>query len=185
MTPQHPRPASNQAPRLFDSFRTVGIVFTVLGALAIVLPALATLVIAQLIGWLMLAWGVAGVLLARSFRRFAEWKLVAAGFVLLALAGLYFLLVPGVGASVMTVFVVAGFLIEGILSILLGLRMSGQMGNWQWIVLSGVCAFILGLVVLLQWPTASQWVLGFMVGINFLSTGISLLFVSRAMRQQF
>lgn len=172
----------NSLPKRSDSFRTIGIVFTVLGALAIILPTLATLVIEQLIGWLMLAWGVAGVLLARSFRQFSEWKLIAVGFALLALAGLYFLLMPGVGAAVMTVFLVAGFLIEGILSILLGLRMSGQMGNWQWIVLSGVCAFVLGVVVLLQWPTASQWVLGFMAGLNFLSTGISLLFVSRAVR---
>jgi uncharacterized membrane protein HdeD (DUF308 family) len=38
---------------------------------AIILPTLGTLVIEQLIGWLMLALGVAEVLLACSFRQFS------------------------------------------------------------------------------------------------------------------
>lgn len=91
--------------------------------------------------------------------------------------------VRGVGASGVMVCPVAGFLIAGILSLMSGLRMSGQTGNWQWIVLGGVCADVPGVVVSLQRPTASQWVLEFMVGRDFLCTGISLLFVSRAMRQ--
>lgn len=167
-------------PRTNKTFRNIGVAFALMGAVAALLPAIATLVIEQLLGWVMLAWGVAGIMFARAFKEFSEWMLVAAGFALLALVGLFFLIVPDIGASVMTAFLVAGFIIDGVLSILLGLRMSGQLAHWQWIVASGACAFVLGLVILAYWPTTSQWVLGFVVGLNFLSTGISLLFVARS-----
>ncbi|MGB3243051.1 MAG: DUF308 domain-containing protein [Sulfitobacter sp.] len=166
--------------KLHRSFRNVGIVFAVLGAIAVLVPTVATIVVEQLIGWLLLAWGIAGLFFARSFKAFSEWKMVAGGFLVVTLLGVFFLLFPGVGASVMTAFLVVAFIIEGILSILMGLRMSGQLGNWQWIIVSGVSAFILGIIILLQWPATTQWVLGFLVGLNFLTTGISMMFVSRA-----
>jgi len=49
-------------------------------------------------------------------------------------------------------------------------------------VFSGACAFVLGLIVLFQWPQTTGWVIGFMVGLNFLSTGISMLVIARALR---
>tara|TARA_R110000764_G_scaffold1267_3_gene4951 strand:- start:4086 stop:4622 length:537 start_codon:yes stop_codon:yes gene_type:complete len=164
------------------SFRTVGIVFAGLGAFAILVPAAATVIVEQLVAWLMLFWGVAGLLFARSFRAFSEWKIVAAGFAVVALIGLFFVIYPGTGAAFMTAILIAVFLMEGILSILLGLRMSGQVAHWQWIVASGACSFILGAVILSQWPQTTNWVVGFLVGLNFLSTGIAMLLVSRAAR---
>ena len=146
-------------PRSAQSFRTVGIVFAALGVLAILIPAAATVIVEQLVAWLMLFWGIAGLLFARSF-----------------------MIYPGTGAAAMTAILIAVFLMEGILSILLGLRMSGQVTHWQWIVASGACSFILGAVILSQWPQTTNWVVGFLVGLNFLSTGIAMLLVSRVAR---
>lgn len=164
------------------SFRTVGIVFAGLGVLAMLIPAAATVIVEQLVAWLMLFWGVAGLLFARSFKAFSEWKIVAAGFAVVALIGLFFVVYPGTGAAVMTAILIAVFLMEGILSILLGLRMSGQVAHWQWVVASGACSFILGAVILSQWPQTANWVVGFLVGLNFLSTGLAMLLLSRAAR---
>jgi len=173
--PFHPRPEG-------QGFRNTGWVFAVLGVLAILAPMIATVVVEQLIGWILVFWGIAGILFARNFRAFSEWRIVAAGFVAVLLLGLWFLFVPGVGASFMTVLLIVAFLVEGGLSILLGLRMSGQLPDWPWIVVSGACAFVLGLIVLFQWPQTTSWVIGFMVGLNFLSTGISMLAIARALR---
>ncbi len=181
MTTPDTTSTSNMFVGMGKTFRNVAIVFTVLGALAISVPAVATIVIEQLIGWLLLAWGVAGLLFARSFKQFSEWKVVAAGFVAVGLLGLFFLVFPGVGASAMTAFLVVAFIVEGVLSILLGLRMSGQLRNWQWIIVSGACSFILGIIIVMQWPATAQWVLGFLVGLNFLTTGVSMLLLSRAL----
>ena len=170
----------SEIARMRNRFRAVGLVFAVLGTLAIVLPSVATVLVEEFIAWLMLLWGLAGLLFARSFKAFSEWRIVAVGFAVVAGTGLLFVLVPGWGASFITAILVGVFILEGVLSVLLGLRMSGQVEKWQWIVASGACSFILGIVIMLQWPSTARWVLGFLTGLNFFATGIAMLLVSRA-----
>lgn len=104
---------------------------------------------------------------------------VAACFGLIFKTGLAFALFPEAGASFLTAVLGIVFLMEGVLSILLGLRMSGQLNNWRWIIFRGICVFGLGLFILVQWPQSKHWVLGVLVGMNFLSNGISLFIASR------
>jgi uncharacterized membrane protein HdeD (DUF308 family) len=169
--------------QISGGFRTIGIIFAVLGALAIMLPVVATVVIEQLIAWILIFWGVAGLMFAYNFRPLAEWRIVAMIFAAVLAAGLGFVVFPGAGASFLTIMLIIVFLLEGVISILLGLRMSGQLGGWGWIIFSGTCSFVLGLVILMQWPDTAKWVLGFLVGLNFLSTGLSLLLIARTARQ--
>lgn len=58
---------------------------------------------------------------------------------------------------------------------MVGLRMRGQMPGWGWIVFSGVSALALGALILAGWPGSAAKVLGLLVGLNFLTTGVSLL----------
>jgi uncharacterized membrane protein HdeD (DUF308 family) len=165
-----------------SSFRNVGIVFAVLGLAAILAPAVATFVVEQLVAWLLVFWGIAGLIFARSFRGVSEWRIVALFFAAVLFVGIAFVLFPGRGAAFITGIMVVVFLLDGALSILLGLRLSGQVPSWRWIIVSGACAFVLGIVILVQWPAASTWVLGFLTGLNFLSTGVSMFLISRASR---
>jgi uncharacterized membrane protein HdeD (DUF308 family) len=59
--------------------------------------------------------------------------------------------------------------------------MGRQWATRQGSEVSGVCLFTLGIIVLLQWPNIPSSVLGFLVGLNILSAGVSLLLVSRAL----
>lgn len=164
---------------LGKGFRNAGLVFAALGVAAILAPAVATVVVEQLVAWLLVFWGVAGLIFARSFRRFSEWRIVALFFAAVLIAGLAFVFFPGRGAAFLTAVMVIVFLLDGALSILLGLRLSGQVSSWRWVIASGVCAFMLGIIILMQWPATSTWVLGFLTGLNFLSTGISMFLISR------
>ncbi len=175
-------PTRSSTPKinLTSSFRNVGLVFAALGVAAILAPAVATIFVEQLVAWLLVFWGVAGLVLARSFRSVSEWRIVALFFAAVLIAGLFFVVFPGRGAAFLTAVMVIVFLLEGVLSILLGLRLSGQVPSWRWMIASGACAFLLGIIILVQWPTASTWVLGFLAGLNFLSTGLSMFLISRA-----
>ncbi|NIZ12741.1 HdeD family acid-resistance protein [Phaeobacter sp. HF9A] len=184
MTPDIPDRRALPVAKIGKSLRTVGIIFATLGVLAMLVPAVATLLVEQLVAWLLVLWGGAGLFYARSFKDFSEWRIVAIGFGVIAAVGLGFLFFPSLGAAFMTAILVAVFMLEGVLSVLLGLRMSGQIANWQWIVASGACSFVLGVVVLMQWPETAKWLLGFLAGLNFLSTGVSLILVSRAMQRR-
>ncbi|SNR57849.1 HdeD family acid-resistance protein [Puniceibacterium sediminis] len=165
--------------RIRRGFRITGVIFAALGLAAIVAPGVATMVVEQLVAWLLIVWGLAGLMFASSFRAFSEWRLIAAGFVAVLVAGIAFVLLPGAGAAVLTGALITVFLLEGIVTILLGLRLRGQVSNWRWIIFSGVCSFVLGMALLIAWTDAARWVIGFMVGLNFLSTGLSLLLLAR------
>ncbi|MGY9049519.1 hypothetical protein P775_24150 [Puniceibacterium antarcticum] len=179
MSVLHPDMPSSVGDKARRGFRVTGLVFAGLGLLAILVPTVATFVVEQLVAWFLILWGIAGLLFASSFRSFSEWRLVAAGFVAVLLAGIAFVLMPGAGATILTGVLISVFLLEGVLSILLGLRLSGNLDSWRWIIFSGACSFALGMILLIAWTDAACWVIGFMVGLNFLSTGLSLLLLSR------
>jgi uncharacterized membrane protein HdeD (DUF308 family) len=163
-----------------NSFRNLGLVFAALGVAAILAPVVATLVVEQLVAWLLVFWGLAGLAFASSFRAIFDWRIVTLFFAAVFIVGLTFVFLPGRGAAFITGFIVIAFLLDGVLSIFLGLRLNGQISSWRWIIASGISAVILGAVIMVQWPTASTWVLGFLIGLNFLSTGTSMLLMSRS-----
>ena len=157
----------------------VGIVFAAIGALAILLPNWATLAGALLIAWMLTLWGIVGLWFAWEMRPAREWRYAAMGFGITLGLGLIFLLYPGIGIQTLTIVMMVVFLMEGIVSILLGLRLRGQQGNWGWMIFSGACSLIVGAIILFGWPETATWTLGILLGVNFLSTGISLVMLGK------
>ena len=100
-------------------FLTEGIILLVLGVLAIVVPPLASLAVTVLIGWLFLISGIAGLVMTFMARRAPGfwWALLSA--VIAILAGGALLWSPVQGVLSLTFVVIAFFLIDGVLSIVL------------------------------------------------------------------
>ncbi len=169
---------ANEIMKFRGSFRNAGLVFAALGLAAILAPVIATLVIEQMVAWLLLFWGVAGLAFAWSFRTVLEWRIALVFFIGVLITGLIFVFFPSRGVSFLTGIIVIVLFLEGLLSIWLGLKLRGQLPNWRWVIASGACALLLGAIILVQWPTSSTWLLGFLTGLNFLSTGISMFMLS-------
>ncbi|WP_138934316.1 HdeD family acid-resistance protein [Roseovarius arcticus] len=163
-----------------NRLKVVGVVFVVIGVLAILLPAWATLAGALLVAWMLTLWGIVGLWFAWEMRPAKEWRYAAVGFGITLGLGLVFLLFPGIGIQTLTIVMMVVFLMEGIVSILLGLRLSGQRTNWGWMIFSGACSLIVGAIILFGWPETATWTLGMLLGVNFLSTGISLVMLGKA-----
>lgn len=161
-------------------FMRIGVVFVVIGAIAIFVPAWATLAGELLIAWMLSLWGAAGLWFAWEMRFAQEGRYAAVAFGVTFLLGLLFLLFPSVGVETLTVVMIVVFLMEGIVSILLRLRMSAGLHNWGWMIFSGVCSLIVGAIILADWPQTAMWTLGLLLGLNFLSTGASLLMLASA-----
>ena len=153
----------------------VGIVFAVIGLFAILLPLWATVAGELLIAWVLVLWGAAGLWFAWEMRPAREWRYAGVAFGITLLLGLLFLLFPGVGIKTLTIVMMLVFLMEGIVSILLSLRLSGHRRNWGWMTFSGLCSLIVGMIILMGWPETAVWTLGLLLGVNFLSTGVSLM----------
>jgi uncharacterized membrane protein HdeD (DUF308 family) len=153
-----------------------GIVLVVLGLLAILIPPLATLAVAILIGWLFLISGGVGLvttLMARHAPGF-WWSLLSA--ILAIVVGLVLLIWPGGGVISLTLLLIVFFIIEGVASIMFALEHKNELsGRWGWMLASGVVDLILAGLIFIGLPSTAAWALGLLVGINLLFGGSAMI----------
>ena len=171
--------------RHWGLFLAEGIVLTILGLGAIVVPPLATLAVEILIGWLFLVSGVVGLvttLWLRSAPGFL-WSLVSA-LVGIA-AGVSLLFWPVNGIISLTFVLIAFFVIEGVASIMFAFEhRRDQAGRWTWMLASGVIDLILAVAIISGLPGAAAWAIGLLVGINMIMGGVALIGMALHARQQ-
>jgi uncharacterized membrane protein HdeD (DUF308 family) len=156
-------------------FLVEGIVLVVLGLLAILVPAFATLAVAILIGWLFLISGVVGLIttfMARQAPGF--WWAIISGVLGIA-AGIILLMRPVSGAISLTLLLIAFFVIEGVATILYAMEHKNELsGRWGWMLASGVIDLVLAVMIFAGLPSTAAWALGLLVGINMLFGGTAL-----------
>jgi uncharacterized membrane protein HdeD (DUF308 family) len=158
-----------------------GVLAVILGIVAIVLPAVASVATAIFIGWILI---VAGVLqFADAFAvpdrdRTALRALLA---VLTLAAGLYLVLAPLDGTFTLTVMLVIWFVASGVARIAFGMAERGLPGAGM-VIVNGVLSLALGLLVALKLPESAGWAIGLLVGVDLVFAGMSLVWLSSALR---
>jgi uncharacterized membrane protein HdeD (DUF308 family) len=160
-------------------FLAEGILLIVLGILALIAPAVASIAATVFFGWILLLSGIAGLittLRARQAPGFV-WSLLSA---LLALvAGAVLLWWPLQGALSLTAVLIAFLLVEGVVSILYAFEhRSGLSGRWGWMLASGLIDVLLGAVLLSGLPGTALWALGLLIGINMMFGGWALILMA-------
>ncbi|KQZ02067.1 hypothetical protein ASD45_15295 [Pseudolabrys sp. Root1462] len=162
-----------------------GIALLILGAIAILIPPLATLAVTILFGWLFLVSGVIGLVTTFWMRNAPGfwWALVSAALAILA--GGWLLAQPIAGALSLTLILIAFFLIEGIASIFFALDHRRELsGQWGWMLASGIVDLVLSGMLLMGLPSTAVWALGLLVGINMLFGGIALIAMALHARKE-
>lgn len=152
-----------------------GILFTLLGILAVALPGISTISTELFIGWLFLIGGVVQgyrSLVARHSPGFVGSLLVSLMYIIF---GVLLLVYPLAGVISLTLVLTFFFIVEGISKIILGFQMR-PFSQWGWFILSGVIALLMAYIIYAGWPGTAFWVLGLLVGINMIFFGITLLF---------
>lgn len=152
-----------------------GLVLLVLGALAIIVPPLATLAFTIFFGWLILISGVVGLVTTFWMRQAPGfwWSLISAALGI----GVGLLLVsrPVSGALSLTLVLIAFFLIEGIATIMFALDHRRELsGSWGWMLASGIVDVGLSVMLFAGLPSTAAWAIGLLVGINLMFGGVSL-----------
>ena len=153
-----------------------GIVLILLGAIAIVIPPLATLAVTIFLGWLFLISGMVG--LATSFwMRHAPgflWSLISA--LLGVVVGVLLIASPLSGAFSLTLVLIAFFVIEGVASIMFALDHKRELsGRWGWMLFSGIVDLALSVMIFAGLPSTATWAIGLLVGINMIFGGAALI----------
>jgi uncharacterized membrane protein HdeD (DUF308 family) len=192
MSIDQPRSAGELAAALKKSisdhwrlFLTEGIVLVVLGLAAIVIPPVAGLATTIIIGWLFVIGGAVGLVATSGAHRAPGfgWSLFSA--VVALIAGIVLLWNPWQGLATLTYVLIAFFLIDGILMIVLALEHRRELtGRWEWMMIGGVMDLVLALIIISGLPGSLAWALGLLVGIDLVWGGMSLIAMALAARNE-
>jgi uncharacterized membrane protein HdeD (DUF308 family) len=154
-----------------------GILLIVFGMVAIGLPLLAAVAVSALVAWLIVLAGVVHLMLA--FRAHGAgsriWKLLV-GIAYVCFGG-YLIVHPLLGVASLTLLLASLFLIEGILDIVLYVKMRPVKGS-NWVLIDGIVTLLLGLLIYMQWPSSSLWAIGTLVGISMIFSGVARVMMS-------
>ena len=163
-----------------------GILLIILGVLALIFPVLASVWVTGVIAVVFLVGGVVGWIsnLARSKRMgrwICFWRLVVSTLFIVAGASMIsnFRSPADAAEQVATLSLAIGivFLVEGVVAFFNGLSHSNRPGA-GWAIANGLITFILGLLIVTLKFWGLLWVLGVLVGISFLFSGIDLIALS-------
>ncbi len=161
-------------------FLAFGIGVLVLGIAAVVRAVAATVVSMLFFGWLLvLASGIeiAQAVMVGHWAGFFQHLLAA---VLFGITGLLIVMRPVISAEVATVFMAMFFLIGGLFQLIGSVAIASP--GWGWQAADGVITFVLGLLVLAQWPASGLWVIGLFVGIDLIFYGCAWIALALGLR---
>jgi uncharacterized membrane protein HdeD (DUF308 family) len=120
-------------------------------------------------GWLLVI--AAGIEAAQAFLvgKWAGFFLHLLAAVLFGVTGALFVRRPVISAEVVTIFMAMFFLMSGLFQLVSALMI--HLPGWGWHALNGIITFVLGALVLTQWPVSGLWTIGLFVGIDLVFYG--------------
>src|SRR5438552_9317036 len=161
-----------------------GILMLICGLLAITIPLASGIGVAIVIGWLLLISGVWHLLF--GFRSGSGvggflWQLLLA--IVYGAAGLMILLYPLAGLAWLTLVLATFLLIEAALDFVLYFNLRRRV-HAAWVLVDAIITLRRGVLIWARWPFSSGWVLGTLIGVSLIFSGISRLMLSSAVSRE-
>jgi uncharacterized membrane protein HdeD (DUF308 family) len=168
----------------WKAFLFEGILLTILGLAAMIVPPLASLAVTIFLGWMFLISGIGGLVASYWAREMPGfwWSLISAA--LAVLAGGILLARPAQGVLTLTIVVGAYFLAEGVTTIMYALQHRRELSErWSWMLVAGAMDIVIAALVIAGLPGSAEWAIGLLIGINLLFGGTSLIAMALAARK--
>jgi uncharacterized membrane protein HdeD (DUF308 family) len=161
----------------------LSILMILAGMLAIILPHAAGIAVGALIGAMLVFSGVAHLVYAWNTRSAGGviWE-VLVGLLYLG-TGVYLLAQPAAGLASLTLALGLYLALEAGLEFALGYQFRAIKGS-GWLVFDGVLTLLLAVLIWSTWPSNTPWVIGTLVGISMLFSGLTRLMLSLAVRSE-
>ncbi len=182
---RHPSAAVTQSMHEhWGLFLAEGIVVTILGLAAIIVPPIAGLFATVVLGWLLLIAGAVGLFVTLRSRQapgFA-WALLSALAALVA--GGLLLWNPLQGLVTLTYVMTAFFIVDGVLTIVLAIAHRRELtGKWEWMMVNGIIDLLLAAIIIMGFPGTLVWAFGLLLGVDMIFGGASLIAVALQARK--
>lgn len=152
------------------------------GLLAIGLPLIAGIAVTAIVGWLLLFSGLFHLAFAwRAGRPGAVLWQILLGLVY-GVIGFYVIARPVAGLESLTLAIALYLFIEAVLEFVLWSRLRDVPGR-GWLMVDGFVTLVLAVMIWSTWPSSAVWVVGTLIGISMLFSGITRLMLSIAARR--
>ncbi|MBN4005446.1 DUF308 domain-containing protein [Nostoc sp. LPT] len=149
-----------------------GVLLSVLGIIAIAAPNFATIFAETWIAAILIFAGFTKLVYATQTRERGGfiWKLLLSG--LYIATGIMLFVYPYTGVLTLTLLLGTFLLTEGTFELILAFKLRPQ-ENWTWPLANGIITLVLGAMIWFQWPFNAPWLIGTLVGVSIIFTGIS------------
>jgi uncharacterized membrane protein HdeD (DUF308 family) len=151
----------------------IGVFAIAVGCVAILVPAVASVGTAIFIGWILLI--VGGFLVAAAFSAHSVGTLLLRLLwaALTVIVGLWLIVEPHNGTLTLTFVLGVYFLFMGLTRTTVAFVNRGQ-PNAGLLGLSGIAGLLIGILVLVKFPSSADWAIGLLVGIDLIFAGWTL-----------
>jgi uncharacterized membrane protein HdeD (DUF308 family) len=160
-----------------------GILMVITGLLALIYPALASVAIVRLLGWVLIVSGIfQGIgLIGASEVPYFWMELLSA--VLAIVIGVLLLRHTDAGLLFFSMLFLIYFMIEGLVKVIFAFIIR-PFPNWGWVLASGLLAIAFALYLLANFSTVSDWMLGVLLGVLLVVEGTALSSLAWRVRQE-
>ncbi|MDF9868833.1 HdeD family acid-resistance protein [[Kitasatospora] papulosa] len=159
--------------RSFGGLALLGVLLVVAGLVGLVYTGVATLTSMILFGWLLLVGGLVGLVHAVQARGTAYFWLGVVVAALNIAAGIVVIKNPVGTAEALTMFAALLFLTGGVFRLVGSVVVRAP--QFGWTLLQGAFGLLLGVLVLVDWPHSSLYVLGCFFSLALLFDGLGLI----------
>jgi len=151
-----------------------GVLMVMAGALSIANPLAGSLTFIIFLGAIFISSSIIQAII--TFK--AHQKSLGAWFkvFLLFITGILLLLWPANGIAAFSLLLAAYFFMDAFASFGVALDLRPLKG-WGMAAINGILSLILGIIMVLNWPINSAYILGVIIGVSFLMDGIVLVYL--------
>jgi uncharacterized membrane protein HdeD (DUF308 family) len=162
----------------------ISVLMIVVGLFAIIVPEVFGAVVVLLLGWLLVLGGAVHLAYAWHIRHHhgsGLWWGILMSIIYIAI-GIYLLVHPAAGLASLTLILAIYLFMEAAVELMMSFHLRRVKGS-GWLMFDGIVTFILAVLILKTWPSSSAWVIGTLIGISILFSGITRLMFSTSARR--
>ncbi len=163
--------------RSWKALMVLGVLAILVGCVAILVPAVASVGTAIFIGWILLIAGAFLIAAAFSAHSVGTLLLRMLWALLTVAVGLWLIVEPHNGTLTLTLVLGLYFLFMGVTRITAAFLGRGQ-PNAGLVGLSGVAGLLVGILILAKFPSSADWAIGLLVGVDLIFAGWTLTSVA-------
>jgi uncharacterized membrane protein HdeD (DUF308 family) len=170
------------SPKSINWSIALSVLLILAGIFAILVPPVSGIAVTLIFAWAMIFSGITHFVFAFKTHTTGGviWELLVGAVYLFT--GVYLLLHPLDALIALTLILAIYLFFEGVVETIQSFQLRPRHGA-NWLLLDGIVTLILAVMIWRSWPASTVWVVGTLVGISMIFSGLSRLMLSLAAKR--